>query len=136
MRYPGLFFQFLFSLTLLCGLAVSGHLSVLAALELPLNADLLPLSYVVNFGMAALIFLSLLRLRKKLKNQIGFLFMAGSMFKFLLFFLVFYGPYKEDGSISRSEFAAFFIPYAVCLIAETFFTARMLQEKPGGSPSS
>jgi hypothetical protein len=52
--------------------------------------------------------------------------MAGSLLKFLIFFIVFYPGYKADGEMDSLEFAAFFVPYAICLILETFFTSKML----------
>jgi len=56
--------------------------------------------------------------------------MAGSFLKFIVFFLVFYPPYKMDGNMDKLEFAAFFVPYVICLVLETVFTARMLQKMP------
>lgn len=76
--------------------------------------------------MAALIFIGLYRFREKLRNQIGFLFMGGSLFKFLIFFILFYPSYKADGDMSSLEFAAFFVPYGLGLILETYFTSKML----------
>jgi hypothetical protein len=90
--------------------------------------DRIVLSYLVNGILAAAIFISLYIYRNKLKNYIGFLFMAGSFLKFIVFFILFYPSYKVDGDIDKLEFAAFFIPYAICLILETVFTAKMLQK--------
>jgi len=87
---------------------------------------MLLLSYVLNFILALAIFLSLYTLRKRFKNQIGFLYMGGSLLKFLIFFLVFYPGFRADGIVTKSEFAAFFIPYLLCLILETVYTAKML----------
>lgn len=102
------------------------HLQAQSYLNIPKWSDMLLLSYLLNFILALVIFLSLFALRIKLKNQIGFLYMGGSMLKFLIFFLVFYPGYKADGIVSKSEFAAFFIPYLLCLILETVYTAKML----------
>jgi len=114
-------------LALLLGLAFLGHVTILSQLGLPRYADLLPMSYVVNFLMAFGIYALLYLLREKLKFQIGFLFMGGSFIKFIFFFVLFYPTYMADGDMSRSEFAAFFIPYAICLLAETIYVARMLR---------
>ena len=89
--------------------------------------NMILLSYATNFILAAGIYISLFLLRKKLKDQIGFLFMAGSLLKFVVFFLVFYPVYREDGQMDKLEFAAFFIPYALGLVIETIFTAKMLK---------
>jgi len=86
------------------------------------------LSYIINAVLAALIYITLYLFRRKLKNYIGFLFMGGSFLKFAVFFILFYPDYKADGDINATEFAAFFIPYAICLVIETVFTAKMLQK--------
>ncbi len=119
-----------FILALFTALAVTLalHVSVLSFLRLPLWDNMLLACYGVNFILAALIFLGLFLLRQRMKNQIGFLFMAGSLFKFLVFFLLFYPRFLEDGEIQRAEFAAFFLPYAVALIVETVAVARLLRD--------
>lgn len=113
-------------LLLALGLSFSIHLGILKSLELPLFGNKIVLSYVVNFILASSIFYALFHFREKLKNAIGFLFMGGSFLKFIVFFLLFYPFYKSDGEIQKIEFAAFFAPYAIALILETYFTSKML----------
>ncbi len=86
------------------------------------------LSYVINFLLAAAIYIGLYSFRDKIRTQIGFIFIAGSFLKFILFFILFYPSYKMDGEMGTSEFASFFVPYAICLVVETIFTAKMLQK--------
>ncbi len=104
------------------------HVYLLQNQDLPQYADKILLSYVVNFIMAGVIYVSLLYFRNKMKTQIGFLFMAGSFLKFIVFFILFYPSYKADGDMATSEFAAFFVPYVICLVVETIFIAKMLQK--------
>lgn len=127
MQKNNLLFQFLFFLGIGLLLAYGAHLFVLSSKGLPLSGNLIVRSYVVNGILAVAIFILLYRFRKKLKNQIGFLFMGGSLLKFVFFFLLFYPTYKSDGDMSGLEFAAFFVPYAVALFLETFFTSKMLK---------
>ena len=94
------------------------------------GSDLIYLSYLVNFLLATAIFLALFGLRRRYKNHIGFLYMGGSLLKFLVFFLLFYPAYRADGIVSKSEFGAFFIPYLICLVMETVFTAKILLREP------
>jgi hypothetical protein len=54
--------------------------------------------------------------------------MAGSMFKFLIFFLAIQPVYKADGEVTGLEFAYFFIPYAISLVYETLFISQILNE--------
>ncbi len=93
-----------------------------------LLGDLLPVSYLVNFGLAFAIVWLLYKYRKKMRQQIGFLFIAGSLLKFAVFFAVFYPIFRDDGAIVRGEFASFFVPYLLALFLETLFTAKLLRE--------
>ncbi len=120
-----LFCLLLFSIL---GLTFFAHTAVLGQMGLPEFGDKIILSYLVNGILAGIIYLLLYYYRFKLKNYIGFLFMGGSFLKFIFFFVLFYPAYKADGDIGKTEFAAFFIPYAICLVIETVFTAKMLQK--------
>ncbi|WP_373074469.1 DUF6168 family protein [Zeaxanthinibacter enoshimensis] len=118
---------FLSGAILVMGLAFAIHLFILSRIGLPLFDNMILLCYVVNLALAFIIFFALYRLRYKLSSQIGFLFMGGSLLKFLVFFLVFYPAYLADGDMSRPEFAAFFIPYVISLVWETVWVARILR---------
>ena len=85
-------------------------------------------AYIVNALMAIGIFWSLTALKTKYNNQIGFLFLASSFIKFFVFFVVFYGPYKADGEIVFLEFLSFFVPYVICLVLETFYLSKQLNQ--------
>ena len=119
-------FQFVLFLLLSLFLVLCAHLGLLYTRELPLFGNLLPWSYGINFLLAAVIFFPLYFFRERFKYQIGFLYLAGSLLKFLVFFIVFYPVYKADGELDNLEFAAFFVPYAICLILEILFTSKML----------
>lgn len=119
--------QFISLLAISLLLSFGLHILVLSSMDVPTFDNLIVRSYVVNGLLAAIIFILLYKFRQKLKNQIGFLFMGGSLLKFLFFFLLFYPTYKSDGDMSGLEFGAFFIPYAVALFLETFYTSKMLK---------
>jgi hypothetical protein len=102
------------------------HTYVLEIKNLPIYNDKIVLSYVVNAVLAIVIFLVLFFLRKKQRDQLGFLFMFGSFLKFTFFFVFFYPGYNEDGDITRLEFMAFFIPYAFSLFVETMSLITLL----------
>jgi F0F1-type ATP synthase assembly protein I len=78
--------------------------------------------------LAIAIFLFLYKMRKKHKDQLGFLFIAGSALKFAVFFLVFHPDFMLDGDINKLEFASFFIPYLLCLIIETLSLVKWLNK--------
>ncbi len=119
-----------FSLALIFSLALGFfvHTALLQNRGLPKDGNLIVLSYLINGVLAAVIYMSLFAFRYKLKNQMGFLFIAGSFLKFICFFLLFYPAYKEDGEMDRTEFAAFFVPYCISLVIETVFMAKMLKK--------
>lgn len=123
-------YSFYLSILGLCLLAFGLHVLVLKLLHLPPFDHMIIWTYFLNVLMAAAIFSFLYFFRIKWRDQIGFLFLAGSMLKFLVFFLVFYPIYSNDGRMETLEFSSFFVPYLLCLLLETFFTAKMLNNLP------
>ena len=104
------------------------HMLVNKLMSIPLFQHQILVSYAINTALAVGIFWGLTSLKKKYNNQIGFLYLASSIVKFSVFFLVFYGPYKADGEIVLLEFTSFFIPYTICLVLETFFLSKHLNK--------
>tara|TARA_B100000809_G_scaffold257721_1_gene299798 strand:+ start:12990 stop:13379 length:390 start_codon:yes stop_codon:yes gene_type:complete len=86
-------------------------------------------SYLINYVLAVIVLLVVEKTLNKNSAQAGFIFMAGSALKFLVFFLVFYPAYKEDGNMETIEFTAFFIPYAICLITEVIYLSKQLNKQ-------
>lgn len=119
--------RYLFWLSLLLAGSFGIHCLARAYFGLTPLGDLLPASYLVNWGLALAIVWLLFAYRKKLRQQIGFLFIGGSLLKFAVFFAVFYPVFHADGAIDRREFASFFVPYMLALVLETLFTAKILQ---------
>ena len=119
-------FTFYLSLVLLSFLVFCLHLLILYLFGFPLLDHMIVLAYLLNVVLALIIFSVLYWFREKWRDQIGFLFLGGSMLKFLFFFLVFYPFYSADGNMQSLEFTTFFVPYLVCILLETIFTARML----------
>lgn len=122
-------FKFLVVLLLVLIAVFAAHLFILQNMELPIFADRIVLSYLVNYTLAAAILIFIQSKFNKKSSQTGFIFLAGSGLKFLVFFLVFYPFYREDGTMSTSEFAAFFVPYATCLILEVAFLSKQLNNQ-------
>lgn len=97
-------------------------------LDLPKLQHQIVEAYIINALMAIGIFWGLTILKNKHNNLIGFLFLASSFVKFFVFFLVFYGPYKADGKIVFLEITSFFVPYLICLVLETFYLSKQLNQ--------
>ena len=119
-----------FSLLLLALLlaAFALHIFILKGLGLPLYDNKILLAYSINYILAVAIYGSLYLLQEKMTSQLGFLYMGGSLLKFLFFFILFYPTYKLDGDMSNAEFAAFFIPYSISLILETSGIIKFLKK--------
>jgi hypothetical protein len=112
------------------------QLFILHKLEQPLFGNYIIQGYLLNFFIALIIYLFIYNFREVLKYQIGFIFIGGSFIKFLLFFIIFYPHYKEDDVISKAEFAAFFIPYVICLVIETLSIINILKTLEFKNPKS
>ncbi len=121
-------FNFSIKIIFLIAIAFIIHLTILYNINSLLFSNEIVLSYSVNTGLAIAIFIALYKLKEKFSRQIGFLFMAGSALKFIVFFIVFRPIYKADGVINSLEFAAFFIPYFLCLIIETYTLSKWLNK--------
>ncbi|WP_369048047.1 DUF6168 family protein [Tenacibaculum sp. UWU-22] len=104
------------------------HILILKALNLPLFENKIILSYVLNTLLVIIIFAILYLLKNKFKNQLGFIFLIGSLLKLTVFFIFFYPAYTQDNNISRPEFFAFFTPYIVGLLLETYNLSKWLQK--------
>lgn len=121
-------FKFCIKISLILAVTFGAHLLLLNQFDKPLFDNKIVLSYIVNALMAIFIFMALYKLKDQFKEQLGFLFLAGSILKFVVFFLLFYGAYKADGTISKLEFAAFFVPYILCLVIETYSLSKWLNK--------
>ena len=126
MRNP--FKDFTIKATILLGIVFFIHLGVLRTLNFPIFDHRIVLCYGVNFALIIIVFGSLYLFKEKYKSQLGFLFLAGSFLKFIVFFIVFYPFFKMDNHISKLEFAAFFVPYSIGLILETFSLSKWLNK--------
>jgi hypothetical protein len=104
------------------------HVFILTQLGHPVFEHLIVEAYLLNYGLAIGIYLTLFLLKKKMSTQMGFLYMAGSFLKFLFFFIFFYPSYKLDGSLDAYEFAAFFTPYVISLFFETLGVIDFLKK--------
>lgn len=102
------------------------HFVVNAAIEESVEVNQLIYSYCINVLLACGVIILLFALRKKLQDQLGFVFMGASMLKFVFFFFLFYPEYNADGDLTRLEFLTFFIPYAICLITESILLSKFL----------
>jgi Na+-translocating ferredoxin:NAD+ oxidoreductase RnfD subunit len=106
-----------------------GHIGVLYFLEAPLFQNRIILSYSVNYLLAlGLLYFVQSNFNKQASNT-AFIFLLGSAIKFGVFFILFYPHYNADSQMQNTEFAAFFVPYAICLTLEVLFLSKELNNK-------
>ena len=122
------FFKFSTVLLVVLSLVFAIHIAFLNQFEKPLFDNRILAAYLINYFLAVLIYLILYLLKNKMTAHIGFLYMGGSLVKFIFFFIFFYPFYKIDGKVDSLEFAAFFIPYVICLIFETLGVIKFLKK--------
>lgn len=122
------FLSFSIKAIVLLVVAFGIHIAVLSFLNLPLFENRITAAYIVNLVLIISIFGILYLLKEKYKAQLGFLFLAGSLLKFAVFFIVFYPFYKQDGIITKLEFASFFVPYVLGLVLETTSLSKWLNQ--------
>jgi hypothetical protein len=113
-----------------------GHIGMHYLTEIDLFSNKIVLSYTLNFVLAILLLMVLQNSVNKKSTNTGFIFMAASGVKFVVFFLVFYPSYNADDVMQTSEFAAFFLPYAVCLILEVLFLSKQLNNQTYSSENA
>jgi hypothetical protein len=64
---------------------------------------------------------SIICLSQKKSEISGFVFMAGSLLKFALFFLLYYGEFSTIQDIRKVQFVSFYVPYSIGLIVEVWY---------------
>lgn len=121
--------RFSLLITLLLGISFSLHLLALNSLSFPLYENKIIASYLVNLILTIVIFIALIKLKERLAESLGYIFFVGSFLKFIVFFIVIYPSYKEDGDVTKLEFTSFFIPYAISLIFEVTFLVKTLNKE-------
>ena len=116
-------FQFSLLLFFCGGVAYGLHIYSYSSLFPGNSLELINFSYKFNLGITFIFGSSIILASEKLKEQLGFIFLAGSFVKLGIFiFLI-----KSAGfSIDKSVFLNFFIPYVVCVVVEIYYVIKMI----------
>ena len=85
--------------------------------------------YVMNYITGVAIVSALIFLSKNKGEVLGFVFMAGSLVKFAVFFMVFYPELHENDASKKATFILFFIPYILSVITEVWYLIRFLNKQ-------
>ncbi len=88
------------------------------------------LCYLTNAVLATLVFIGLLKYGEKQIDNLGYVFLVGSLLKFMVYLIVFRPFFNKDGATTKLEFLSFFIPYAIALVVEIYFITKVLNAIP------
>jgi len=119
------FWRFLLTSLILLSLSLYIHSGYVSSLD----ETTMFKSYGVNLILGIIVFVVIEFLKKSQTNSIGFIFLAGSMFKFLIYFVYIYPLLIESGELTKPKFFVFFIPYSICLIVEIIFLVRLMNNE-------
>ena len=104
------------------------HYSFIYAQEWSLELSDMTWGYLLNLVLASGIYIAMLQFAARQSRHLGFLFLVGSALKFAAYFIILEPIFSRDGSLSKMEFFYFFIPYLICLIAETMALVKLLRD--------
>jgi len=104
-------------------LLILGHQWWFDSIGFSYSYEVMQLCYSVNGIMAVFIVFLIYLLRNKFRDQLGFLFLFGSLFKFLIYFVFF----KSLLGDARLDFTIFFFPYLFSLLFEVLSLVKVLK---------
>lgn len=99
------------------------HTFILSLIDSSHDVTILNISYVFNTLFTIVLVIVIVLLHKKQSDQLGFIFMAGSLLKmgtFLLLSKIF------DFQLTKSIFLDFFVPYVLSLIIEVWYVSKIM----------
>lgn len=121
--------KFIFTLFIVLAITFGLHIWVTHEMNFSFSISKIGISYTINYFIAIAIFKLFTVFINKKSEILGFIFLFGSLFKFVIYFLVLRPIISETESISKVEFSFFFIPYAICLIIEIYFLVNVLRSQ-------
>ena len=117
--------KFSFLLLIVSGVSYGLHV-YLNQLFFDASPELIRFAYKFNVGITLLFTTTIILASERLKDQLGFIFLAGGFVKLGIFlFLIKTLP---TIIISKSVFLHFFIPYVVCVVIEMFYVIRLINQ--------
>ncbi|MFT6921372.1 MAG: hypothetical protein ACJA1C_000366 [Crocinitomicaceae bacterium] len=120
---------FILLLTALLGFAFVIHALLQHDLKIGAFESHIVINYCFNYILTIGFFITLLVFEKKKSNQLGFVFLAASTIKLILFLFILYPNIKEGAGLRSVEFTSFFIPYGISVVIEILYMLRILNSK-------
>ena len=115
--------QFLFLFAIIISASYLAHIGLINTFSLDRNIEMINLSYIFNSIFTIILAVAIVLVSKRFKDQLGFIFMGGSLVKIGIFMAII----KLNGfEINKKVFLDFFIAYLICLIVEVYYVARIL----------
>ena len=108
------------------GVSLCVHYEIISRLDLVFNISTFFICYAVNYFLALAIFIVIDKIRVNQTELVGYIFLFGSLLKFLVYFTLIYPIFLAEGPLTKFKFLFFFIPYAICLISEVTFLVKLL----------
>jgi len=115
-------FLFIFLVVVVGGYFI--HMGIVTSFSLDRNLEIINFSYVFNGIFTLLFVVGISVFSEKFKDQIGFIFMGGSLVKIGLFIGI---SKLNNMDIDKNVFLDFFVAYLLCLILEVYFVSRILK---------
>ena len=115
--------SFTLLLFLVAGLSYGIHSWVLTRFFEEQPVGIINLAYKFNVGITLLFTTSIIAASEQLKEQLGFIFLAGGFVKLGVFLFIIK---TSEYTIDKSVFLHFFIPYVVCVVFEIIWVIRIL----------
>ncbi len=99
------------------------HIWFIKYLSVQNNSYILDFSYIFNGVYTILLLVVIIALSKRLQDQIGFIFLGGSLVKMGVFLAI---SKFQNFEIDKSVFLDFFIPYCISLVLEVYYVSKLL----------
>jgi len=97
-------------------------------LDIDLFGGFIITNYLFNLSITLISFIVIQKLREQKSKQLGFIFLASSMLKFILFLIFIRPQYELINGIKSLEFATFFVPYAISTSIEVIYLIKILKQ--------
>ena len=85
------------------------------------------LNYLFNFSITILLYVVMVWKMNDRPEYSGYIFLYGSGFKFLCFFIIIFPTLGAERSVRSAEFFSFFVPYFICAYLEINSIIRRLR---------
>ena len=122
-------FGFILILSITLGASFGIHTYVQNELQVGSFEKHIILNYCFNYILTIGFFFAMIYFEKKKSDQLGFVFLAASILKLILFLIFLYPGIKTSTGLRSVEFASFFVPYGISVLAEILYLMRVLNTK-------